>query len=381
MYAQGELIMNTKKYRLMIVVIMAFRMILACGMWDASVAAFPRLPGESGDSLRIMRAVKHAERGGILWFPRGDYEIDSMIVVSNQVSFLMHKSARLKAVAKMPFVLKYFGGMMENGVGYTVVPDDHNLFIKGGDIDGNGLAGCAHIMGVRHFTMANTTFRNGKDVGLQLGDPSFPRSIEGGYEIVANNLYFICNKSGLAGNVGLLTYIGDSHFTDIVVVDYTTGIRDMKWSNRYTRCHIWGGTVKKVGTDSPEMLENSVAFDMRGCDSVLTDCYADTAMTGFLIKDDTRVFNCGYFNNWRFKMDNPTVFRHEAGRMIVTGGRFSKLSPSSVLYSSGKKAGELVWHDNFLIGFSEKDTEELMLKLGSIQKCGGVAKNLADDGQ
>jgi hypothetical protein len=122
---------------------------------------------------------------------------------------------------------------------------------EGGDIDGMGLASCAHVMGLRHFTMADTTFRNGKDVGLQFGDPNLPRAIEGGYEIVANNLYFICDKPGLAGNVGLLTYIGDSHFTDIVVVDYTTGIRDMKWSNRYTRCHIWGGIVKKAGTDKP----------------------------------------------------------------------------------------------------------------------------------
>lgn len=135
---------------------------------------------------------------------------------------------------------------------------DHNLFIKGGQFDGNGLAGCANVMGLKHFTMADTTYRNGKRVGLQLGDPSLPRSTEGGYEIICNNLYFVCNLSGLAGNVGFLTYIGDSHFTDIVVVDYTIGIRDCKWSNRYTRCHVWGGPVKKAGTNIPEMLENSI---------------------------------------------------------------------------------------------------------------------------
>lgn len=332
-------------------------------VWDASVGDYPRLPGEAGDSARIMRAVGAAGSGGVVWFPRGEYEIDSMLVVSNSASLLMHKAAHLKAAVRMPFVLKYFGRLMEAGNADSSGVVDHNLFIKGGDIDGFGLAGCAHVMGVRHFTMADTTFRNGRGVGLQLGDPSLPRAIEGGYEIIANNLYFICNKSGLAGNVGLLSYIGDSHFTDIVVVDYTTGIRDMKWSNRFTRCHVWGGIVKKNGTGRPEMLPDSVAFDLRGSDAVLTDSYADTAMTGFWVRNDTRAFNCGYYNNWRFKMDNPTVFRHDKGHLLVTGGRFSKNSPHAVLYSAGKDAGELVWRDNRALGFSTQEKKILVEKL------------------
>ena len=226
--------------------------------------------------------------------------------------------------------------------------------------------------------MSDTTFRNGRGVGLQFGDPSLPRAVEGGYEIVANNLYFICNKSGLAGNVGLLTHIGDSHFTDIVVVDYTTGIRDLKWSNRYTRAHVWGGIVRKAGTEKPEMLENSVAFDIAGSDTLLDDCYADTAMTGFLVRADARIYNCAYYNNWRFEMDNPTVFRHEAGRLIVTGGRFSKNSPNATLYAAGENAGPLVWRDNFEIGFAEAEKSGLAEKLGSPgQPDTGVAQVLS----
>jgi len=341
------------------------------GVWDANVADFPRLAGEQGDSARIMRAVEKAGKGGVVWFPRGEYEIDSMLVVSNSASLLLHKSAHLKAVRKMPFVLKYFGRLMEAGNADSSGIVDHNLFIKGGDIDGMGLAGCAHVMGLRHFTMADTTFRNGRGVGLQFGDPKLPRAIEGGYEIVANNLYFICNLPGLAGNVGLVTYIGDSHFTDIVVVDYTTGIRDMKWSNRYTRCHVWGGIVKKAGTDKPEMLENSVAFDLCGDDAVLADCYADTAMTGFWVRKDARIFNCGYFNNWRFKMDNPTVFRHDGGSLIVTGGRFSKNSPNATLYHRGENAKRLIWRDNQLFNFTlgeMKELEDELRKYGETER-------------
>ena len=163
-------------------------------------------------------------------------------------------------------------------------------------------------------------------------------------------------------------------------MDYTIGIRDVKWSNRFTRCHVWGGIVKKAGTKQPEMLENSIAFDMRGGDAVLTDCYADTAMTGFNVMNDTRVFNCGYFNNWRFKMDNPTIFKHKGGTLIVTGGRFSKNSPNATLYSSGEKAGKLTWHDNNLVGFAGKDTEGLSRKLNkAVPVSSGPAQHLAGE--
>ena len=327
-------------------------------IFDVSVGDFPRQAGETGDSARIMRAITAAGKGGVVWFPRGEYAIDEMLIVSNQTSLLLHKSASLKAVREMPYVMRYFGGQLEKGV-----LADHNLFIKGGQFDGNGLAGCANVMGLKHFTMADTTYRNGKRVGLQLGDPSLPRSTEGGYEIICNNLYFVCNLSGLAGNVGFLTYIGDSHFTDIVVVDYTIGIRDCKWSNRYTRCHVWGGPVKKAGTNIPEMLENSIAFDLQGADCVLEDSYADTAMVGYNVCNDARIFNCAYFNNWVFKMDNPTVFCHKGGSLIVSGCRFSKNSPNATLYKREARAGKLAWKDNNPLNFNEKDCEELNREL------------------
>ncbi len=332
---------------------------VAQGPWDASVADFPRLAGETGDSARIQRAVEAVGRGGVLWFPKGDYAIDEMLVVSNQCSLLLHKSAKLKAMKGMPFVMRYFARMVDG----TMKPDDHNLFIRGGDFDGNGLASCANVMGFKHFTIADCTFRNGKDAGLQLGDPASPGKAANGYEFIANNLYFVCNIPGMAGNVGFLTYIGDSHFTDLVVVDYTIGVRDLKWSNRYTRCHVWGGPVRKPGTQDPEYLPDSIAFDLRGDDCVLEDCYADTAMIGYNVWKDARIFNCAYYNNWLFKMDKPQVFVHGGGSLIVSGGRFSKNSPNATLYHREKGAGPLIWRDNKPINFNDKDTEELRKEL------------------
>ena len=142
-----------------------------------------------------------------------------------------------------------------------------------------------------------------------------------------------------------------------------------------------GGIVKKAGSDAPEMLENSVAFDLCGDDAVLTDCYADTAMTGFWVRKDARIFNCGYFNNWRFKMDNPTVFRHDKGRLVVTGGRFSKNSPNATLYAAGKDAGGLVWRDNYTLRFSAAEMTGLSSKLGNVVSSdAAVSPNLAGDG-
>ena len=330
----------------------------AVGPWDVDVSAFPRAAGDDGDSARILRAVAAAGPGGVVWFPRGTYAIDTRLVVSNQVSFLLHKSACLKAMRSMPFILTYFGRQMEDG-GHAGAEVDHNLFIRGGVFDGNGCAGGVQAMGLRHFSLADTTYRNCRGVGLQLGDPSLPNTVAGGYEIVANNLYFVCIRPGLAGNVGLLTYIGDSHFTDIVVVDHTVGICDRRWSNRFTRCHVWGGPVCNPATNRPEYLPNSIAFDLHGYDAVLDNCYADTAMTGFNVQTMVRLVNCSSHNNWRFKMDDPTVIKHWKGRLIVTGGRFDKASPRATAYWRGPDARELVWRDNTLECFAPEDTRIL----------------------
>ena len=322
------------------------------GAWDASVGDFPRLAGESGDSARIQRAVAAAGAGGVVWFPRGEYAIDAMLDVTNFTSLLLHKTAHLKAVKSMPFVLRY--SALRAG-DRCREPGNLNQFIRGGDFDGAGIANGVLVMGRPHFTLADATFRNGRRVGLQFGTDKD----RNGYEMIVNNIYCFCDMPGLAGNVGLLTFLGDSHFTDVIVVDYTVGIRDERWANRYTRCHVWGGPVKKPGTNQSEYLPNSIAFDLRGTDCVLENCYADTSMIGFRVCNDARLFSCAYFNNWSFKLDNPTVFAHECGSLIVTGGRFTKTSPRATLYCRGKKAGRLIWTDNQMFNFKPADMKGL----------------------
>ena len=57
---------------------------------------------------------------------------------------------------------------------------------------------------------------------------------------------------GLSGNVGICSEQPDCHYTDCIVVDYTTGIKDTGGSSRFTRCHVWGGTVAPESMDMKE---------------------------------------------------------------------------------------------------------------------------------
>lgn len=328
------------------------------GYWDVNLCDFPRAAGETSDSKRIMRAACAAGDGGVLFIPRGDYEIDETVNVSGRVSFLLHKSARLFAVKELDFI--FVLNPRKDPHDYS--DDDFGIFVRGGIFDGAGLASCALVYGRSHLTLCDTLFKNGKNVGLQLGDDAD----RGGYEIFGYNLYFKCDIPGMAGNTGFRTYVGDSHFTDFVVVDYTIGIQDLRWSNRFTRCHVWGGIVNKEGTNEPEMLPGSVAFDLASADAVLTDCYADTAMTGYLLRGSAaRIFQCAYYNNWRFKMDNPVVFDHRSGTLAVIGGRFSKNSPNATLFSSSPDAGSLIWRDNLVLNFTIEETAALKKVIGN----------------
>jgi len=340
----------------------------ACGgtsVWDVSVADFQALPGEKGDTARIQRAVAAAGADGVVWFPRGDYRLDAMLVVSNGASLLLHKSARLSPLHEMPFLLTYWAQVRSPAERL-----DHSLFIRGGVFDGAGLAGCVNLLGVRHFTFADSLFRDGRGVGLQVGDATLKNA--NGYELIANNLYFINRRADLAGNVALLTYVGDSHFTDIIAIDWTVGIRTYG-GNRFTRCHTWGGLVRDA-SGVQTMLQDSIAFDVVGqAESVFDDCYADTAQTGFAIHAAARLLGCSYLNDYKsFKMDNVAVIRHYRGDLTVSDGRFRNdvRTPHAVFYVReeglrGQDIRRLKWRDNCVYGFSDEGLADLRKTLAT----------------
>lgn len=306
--------------------------------------------GFSSDSDWIQATVE-ANPEQKIYIPEGIYKLDKPIVIRNGASLKMDKATLLLAVKEMDFVLRYEGNgylfeKFSAEVGHNVL--DFNRFVEGGTIDGNGLASCMLLDGYRHFTMRDTTFLNGKKYGLRVGEEGG----RGGYELIATNLYFRCTISGLKGNAAVYSDHGDSHYTDIVVVDYTIGfdMRGTAGANRLTRCHVWGGPLPPIeeGGDR-EMLIDSVGFRLYSAENLLRDCYADTSKIGFDIYNWARLLGCSYYNNDYFKLDNTTVIRHNTpAPLIVDGCFFRKIGNSELLQGTKEN---VTWGNNYMNGF------------------------------
>lgn len=352
------------------------------GIEDAHLANFPRLPGETDDSPRFIRAIASAANG-VLAVPKGDYAIASPIVITNRCSLEMHPAAILKAVKPMDFVLTWDGFADYNRLvlfnADGTIYDNLGLFIRGGEIDGNGLASCLRLGNAHHFTLSNIAFHNGLKAGLEVTR----RNKAHLYELVANNVYCKCNMPGLAGNIGIDCQVCDCHFTDIVVVDYTIGIRAGNSANRFTRCHIWGGTVPPKGMGVrewseyygrnkakrysstgvkwsaedeadllakgvPEMLEKSIAFKIDAGENVFDGCYADTAEIGFLIGGNTTIVHCGFFNNPLMGLRKSTAIVHKYGKLTVAYSNFRGWAGCEKLYEGDGK--NVVWEHSTASG-------------------------------
>lgn len=326
-------------------------------IYDGSLRDFPRRPGETDDAPRFRRAID-ACPNGVLAVPRGEYLIASPLFIRNRCSLDLHPAAVLRAIAPMAFVLTYDGG--ESFRSLIVDGDPLNVFLRGGDIDGAGLASCLAVYNYHHFTLSNMVLHNGAKYG-------FCTSSRGGfgYELMATHVYAKCTMPGLAGNVGFYTDLCDSHYTDCIVVDYTTGFGVYGSANRFTRCHVWGGIVPPRGVTQedwmrtyrarrfnpesdpatwraeslPEMLIDSICFDVRGGGNTFDGCFADTGETGFRIDGVTFLTGCHVFNNYRFGMDHMLAIDHQSGRLTVSHCHFDAwCTPHPTLYRAADGA-------------------------------------------
>ncbi len=322
-------------------------------IYDVVLTDYPRLTGETDDSPRIQRAID-AAAGGVLYIPRGKYEIAEMLLDHCGTSIEMHPNAVLKAVKEVSRVLDFNNRSLtpeENAVfdGYI-----HGMFIRGGVIDADGLGDCLNVEGVRHFTLSDIVLLNPLKAGLKTGR---------GYELVANNVYVTCHKKGMAGNIGFEIKIGDSHFTDCIVVDCTVGFDIFGGSSRFTRCHVWGGPVRSdVENNISEYLSNSVAFRVNyaaGNEHTLRECYADTAEIGFEIHDKTRLLGCAYLNNPIFKLNDIVVIDHREGWLTVEDGFYRVIGDVGTCY---KGNGEnLHWGENYYEKFGQRQDPQIPL--------------------
>lgn len=360
-------------------------------MYDNILTDFLRQENDKSDSERIQRAIDATENG-ILCIPKGDYSIKTPITITNRCSLKMHPAARLIAEEEMDFVVIYNAkGNYHNLTLFNEdgsVYDNLGLFIEGGDIEGNGKASCLAITNAHHFTLSNITLHNGKEYGLYVGG-KFGGHI---YELVCNNVYCKCTMKGLAGNVGIWSDKHDAHYTNCFIIDYTVGMRMLGSSNRLTHCHIWGGTVPpkniavkdwseiygerkkellngvygkdadkgKYENDVPEMLENSIAFDIMGGSNILDGCYADTAEIGFKIHSDARIIGCDFFNNKLMGLKKSTAIKHVGGRIDVMLCVFRGMAGTEVLYEGTQQ--NVFWLSNKTSGGKGMEIPEIFNK-------------------
>lgn len=314
-------------------------------IYDQTVANFPRLPGETDDAPRLQRAIDAASEG-ILFVPKGLYLVATPLKVTNFASIQFHPRAVLRAVAEMDYILSYNGKenqREDNGIDNKSML---NLFIRGGVLDADGFGGCLNLDGVVHFNLSDITLENPRTNGLATGVNN------GGYELMASNVYVHSDKPGLAGNVGVLVKIGDSHFTDIVVVDCTVGFDIWGGSSRFTRCHVWGGKIPGKTPDAwPEYLVDSVCFRVNyssGNEHLMRDCYADTGYIGFEIHDNARLIGCAYLNAPSFKLDNPTMIVHTGGYLTVDQCFFRVTTSKGKVYTGDNNG--VYWGENYFEG-------------------------------
>jgi len=303
---------------------------------------YPRLQNENDDSPRIMRAVTDAP-GSSIFIPEGVYEIATTLKIDNNCSLRMDPFAILKAVKEMDYVIKWIGAISPDSKRYP-----RNMFISGGQIDACGLASCLYLQNYVHITLRDMTFTSGKKYGLCVGPEGH------GVELIANNLYFSNTVAGLQGNIGIYTSYTDGHFTDIVIVDYSIGVYDDNCcSNRYTRVHVWCGSMQVDGV--PQYLKGSINFVIKGSNGagevILRDCYADTGEIGFDLYCTARLYGCSYYNNYEWlKFDNVLCIRNNTTEPIhVFEGCWSKESPNTNFYQ-GFPGENIVFRDNIFRG-------------------------------
>ena len=314
---------------------------------DHALSEFPRFSGETDDAPRFQRAIDACMGGGTLSVPSGRYELAQTLWLTNLCSVEMGAGAYVKAIRPMDWMVRidHMWQRSPKMAPEGAFAENYGLFFRGGTLDANGMSSCIAIDHFRHFTLENVTLLNGRKYGLGV------QTMGDGYELIARNLYLKTLMRGLSGNVGIYSRGGDSHYSDIVIVDYTTGfwVTEDHSANRLSRIHVWGGPIPpaKPG-ELPEMLKDSVCFRIDSCGDILRDCYADTGATGFWMNGpETRMFGCSYYNNPIFGLEDVTIIRQDKGTLYCEGLFAQKQTPGTKLYV-GSPDARIFWGNSFI---------------------------------
>lgn len=223
--------------------------------------------GTTSSQTAAIKAAFDANPGRTFYFPSGDYRLDTGLVVSARNNIVMERDTRLFAGATMTTLLSY----TDPTAGYA---DDR--CVVGGILDGALKADrLFSVAGILHMTHTQTIYRDGIHRGLVLEGGT-------GAELMAYDLRFVnSGVTNVTDNIAIEAKDGgDSHFRDIIMRDWTVGVKDTG-ANRWRDVHPWIGP--DAGGSGPQMTARyatSVGFDITGQSNML-ECLSDTMRVAY----------------------------------------------------------------------------------------------------
>ena len=95
----------------------------------------------------------------------------------------------------------------------------------------------------------------------------------------------------------------------------------------------------------PEMLVDSVAFDLSSSINVLDGCFADTATVGYLVKGGNNIItNSGFYNNKLMGLRHTLAIKNESPRLVVTNSFFTNPTGTDRFYEGERE--NVIWSNN-----------------------------------
>lgn len=226
--------------------------------------------GRTTSQTAAIKAALDANPGKEFYFPPGNYRLDTGLVISMANSLVLAEGARLYAGAPMSTMITY----LLTDPGYA-----EDKALVGGLLD--GFLNAQRILSISkviRFTLEKTTFKDGLKRGL-VTEAGL------GAELIASNLRFYnSGTTNVADNIAIEAKMGDSHFRDIIIRDWTTAVKDIA-ANRWDRVHPW---ISQDTTGNPQMTSRypaSIAFDLTGSSDIQA-CVSDTHRIGYKLRSN-----------------------------------------------------------------------------------------------
>ncbi|WP_415853794.1 hypothetical protein [Sinomonas sp. G460-2] len=234
-----------------------------------NVLQFGVVRGRGSSQTAAIKAALDANPGRTFYFPPGEYRLDTSLIITKSNSLILDVDACIYAASHMGTLIEYTPDVPEGEYA-------QDKCLVGGTLDGNLCAlNILSIGKVIRFTLTQVTFRDGVQRGL------ITRSGPGA-ELFAYDLRFYNTTAmNISNNVAIEANMGDSHFRDIVMRDWTAGVVDTA-SNSWTDVHPWIGPDLAEAAQMTSRFPKSFGFRLVG-DSDLIRCFSDTMRTGFVI--------------------------------------------------------------------------------------------------